>query len=584
MPGYTLLEDFVWHRKLEIWFLHCRITAGVRPEGPVPRTTDWFLHVEETYPYGNVVFYPAKSGGITQTFNHQNYNGAGSDELPWRSGRLCVDTSLRTLGRRAYDVEPFDPESRLVWHVSRMQEWLSLASQGKLAQPGDSFELPYIPTSSKIKVIFTEGPEDFPYWQKKHPRKGTTKVRILQDDPNIFVVDEFSAGGSRIDGNSTGTIPLGEETNSGAAWIWLDRLPVMEPWAIPMSWGEFREYSAKRGFNLDQMLRSAVKGLRDGREHLLLVGFPIPSVVQGPAVQAHWLALQLPPLTNTSVNGFRSSEQGYWKRDRKRVFGDEVPIEWVETQNWHKDEISGRGRIAASLRDSSILIIGGGAIGSALGEILIRSGVQRLTIIDHDCLQAGNLVRHTLGVSHIGKSKASCLADRLNDAAVHSTVSCIDSSFPPRKREDIDMVLDADVIIDCTADDGVVQHMREFPWAGPVTFVSVSTGLKFRRLFTYIAHGDTFPAGDFNSKLDPWLRSEIEGNDSQLPRDGTGCWHALMPGRLDDAWMMTGAAVKAIESAIMDPPLEPNLIVFEQEYEKGVFVGLRRVFEPHPIF
>ena len=467
MPGYTLLEDFVWHRKQEVWFLRCRITAGVRPEGPVPQTTDWFLHVEETYPHGNVFFYPAKSGGITQTFNHQNYNGAGSDELPWRSGRLCVDTSLRTLGRRAYDVEPFDPESRLVWHVSRVQEWLCFASQGKLTQPCDPFELPHIPTSSTINVIFTEGPEDFPYWQKKHPRKGTAKVRILQDDPEIFVVDELSAGRSRIDAKSTWTTPLGEETNSCAAWIWLDRLPVMEPWAIPMSWGEFREYSAKRGLNLDQMLRSAVKDLRDGREHLLLVGFPIPKIVQGPDVQAHWLALRLPPLTNTRERGFRSSEPGYWKRDRKRIFGDEVPIEWVETQNWHKDEISGRGRIAASLRDSSILIIGGGAIGSALGEILIRSGVQRLTIIDHDRLQAGNLVRHTLGVSHIGKSKASCLADRLNDAAVHSTVSSIDSSFPPRKQEDIDIVLDADVIIDCTADDGVAQRMREFPWGDP---------------------------------------------------------------------------------------------------------------------
>ncbi len=584
MPGYTLLEDFVWHRKLEIWFLRCRITAGVRPEGPVPPTTDWFLHVKDTYPYGNVVFYPAKSGGITQTFNHQNYNGAGSDELPWRSGRLCVDTSLRTLGRRAYDVEPFDPESRLVWHVSRVQEWLSLASRDALVQPGDPFELPFIPSSPDFKVIFTEGPENLSYWQGKHPRIGTASVRILQESPFILVVDDFSAGESKIDIRSKWIKPLGEETGRHVAWIWLDKLPVVSPWAIPTSWEELRKSSSNQGINLDPLLKSAVKDIRDGRKHLLLVGFPIPGNVRGPAVQAHWLALQLPPLTNTRVNGFRSSEQGYWKRDRKRVFGDQVPIEWVETQNWHKDEISGRGRIAASLRASSILIIGGGVIGSALGEILIRSGVQRLTIIDHDCMQAGNLVRHTLGVSHIGKSKASCLADRLNDAAVHSTVSYIDSPFPPRKQEDIDMVLDADVIIDCTADDGAVQRMREFPWAGPVTFVSVSTGLKFRRLFTYIVHGDTFPADDFNSKLDPWLRSEIEGYDSQLPRDGTGCWHALMPGRIDDAWMMTGAAVKAIESAIMDPQLEPNLIVFEQEYEKGVFVGLRRVFEPHPIF
>ena len=332
------------------------------------------------------------------------------------------------------------------------------------------------------------------------------------------------------------------------------------------------------------MLRSAVKYLRDGREHLLLVGFPIPDKVQGPAVQAHWLALLLPPLTNTRVNGFRSSEPGYWKRDRKQIFGDEAPIRWVETENWHQDEISGRGRLEPSIRSKSVLIIGGGAMGSALGEILIRSGVQCLTIIDHDCLQAGNLVRHTLGVSHIGKPKASSLANRLDDAAVHSAVSFIDASFPPRKQEDIDMVLDADVVIDCTADDKVVEHMKKFSWDKPVTFVSVSVGLKFRRLFTYIAHGDTFPAADFNSKLDPWLRSEIEGYNGELPRDGTGCWHALMPGRIDDTWMMTGAAVKTIESAIVDPPREPTLIVFEQEYEKGVFVGLRRVSEPRSIF
>ena len=85
------------------------------------------------------------------------------------------------------------------------------------------------------------------------------------------------------------------------------------------------------------------------------------------------------------------------------------------------------------------------------------------------------------------------------------------------------------------------------------------------------------PADDFACKLDPWLRSEMEGYDEELPRDGTGCWHALMPARIDDIWIMTGAAVKTIESAIAEPPREPTLVVFEQQYEDGEFVGLRRV-------
>ena len=72
------------------------------------------------------------------------------------------------------------------------------------------------------------------------------------------------------------------------------------------------------------------------------------------------------------------------------------------------------------------------------------------------------------------------------------------------------------------------------------------------RAYTYVAHGNTFPADDFASKLDPWLRFEMDGYDEELPRDGIGCWHALMPARVDDIWMMTGAIVKTIESAIAD--------------------------------
>ena len=197
-----------------------------------------------------------------------------------------------------------------------------------------------------------------------------------------------------------------------------------------------------------------------------------------------------------------------------------------------------------SLRSKSVLIIGGGAVGSVLAEILVRSGVQDVTIMDHDRLKAGNLVRHTLGVSHLEKPKASSLADRLDDAAVHSVVSPIDATFPPQEQKDINRVLDADVVIDCTAEDLVVEQMSRFTWDGPITFISVSVGLKARRAFTYVAHGNTFPSADFANKLDPWLRSEMEGYDEDLPRDGTGCWHALMPARIDDIWMMAGAVVK----------------------------------------
>ncbi len=583
VPGTKMIGDFVWRDNQAIWVLHCRITADVEPGGSIPRVTDWYLHVHDIYPYGKVVFYPAKVGGITLTFQHQNHNGAGLAELPWRCGRLCVDTSLRTLGRRFYDAEPFDPESRLAWHVQRVQEWLRLASRGELVQAGDPFELPDIPFSSDFKVVFAEGPEDLPFWQGKHPRKGTASVRTLQEAPLTLVVDDFNVGRSGVDIQDLWTKPLGKESDLGVAWIWLYRIPVVDPWAIPATWGQLRLCCKAQGIDLDSLLRPLSSDLRDGEWHVLLVGFPIPAKIQDPDVQIHWLALRLPPLASRPLHGFRPTESGYWRRDRSLVFGDNVPLAWVKTENWHQDEISGRGRMNASLRSKSVLIIGGGAVGSALAEMLVRSSVLNVTIMDHDRLKAGNLVRHTLGVSHLDQAKASSLAERLDDAAVHSLVSPINAAFPPREQKDINRVLDADVVIDCTAEDSVAEHMSRFAWDGPVTFVSVSLGLKAWRAFTYVAHGNTFLADDFASRLDPWLRLEMDGYDEELPRDGAGCWHALMPARIDDIWMMTGAAVKTIESVIAEPPREPTLFVFEQQYEDGAFIGLRRVSTPDSI-
>ena len=95
-------------------------------------------------------------------------------------------------------------------------------------------------------------------------------------------------------------------------------------------------------------------------------------------------------------------------------------------------------------------------MGSVLAEILVRSGVQDVTIMDHDLLKVGNLVRHTLGISHLEKPKALSLAERLADVAIHSVVTPIDASFPSDgSSKDMNRVLGADVVIDCTAEDTV---------------------------------------------------------------------------------------------------------------------------------
>ncbi|HOD17328.1 MAG TPA: ThiF family adenylyltransferase [Candidatus Cloacimonadota bacterium] len=65
------------------------------------------------------------------------------------------------------------------------------------------------------------------------------------------------------------------------------------------------------------------------------------------------------------------------------------------------------------LEHSKILLIGAGTIGSKIADLLVKSGLSNLTIIDKDVLAVGNICRHILGVDSINKNKSDELCKRL---------------------------------------------------------------------------------------------------------------------------------------------------------------------------
>jgi hypothetical protein len=116
-----------WKRYGATWALPYRLTVMPPPDSLMPADTDWFVVVENSYPYGSIKVFPAKSGGLALTYQHQSFNGAGEEYEDWRSGKLCLETVFRFLGRTAFEVEPFDatgPRSRLVWYLRRAVEWV----------------------------------------------------------------------------------------------------------------------------------------------------------------------------------------------------------------------------------------------------------------------------------------------------------------------------------------------------------------------------------------------------------------------------------------------------------------------------
>lgn len=591
MPGVTLIEDYRWYAISEdhgVWVLRCRLKPETQADGPIPASTDWYVLVDPSYPWGKIYFYPAADNGLTLTFQHQNRNDPGASSALWRTGDICLDTTVRSLGSSALDTEPYDADQRLRWRFHRALDWLKVASFGELVLPGEPFELPqYLPTTGGLDytAVFSEGADTLAEWKGVKERAGFVELVVTGDSHSLLVAKRFASplGNTILTPNWGTTLAAANDNVETGAWIRLKEPPVSWPWKGPVTWGELRRACKDQGLNFAKRLGYVSRHLRYGNRHALLLGFPIPQKADAEPHRMHWQALLLPELSRgkQTINGFRANETGYRARDRQEVLIDAGPVDWLNSENWHREDLSSRGRLPEGLASRKVLLLGGGALGSAIGELLTRAGVDDIVVMDDDRLEIGNLVRHTLGLGEIHMAKASGLARRLNHSSPHARIQSIEKPFPPTTAEDREAVQRCDLVLDCTGDDATLRQLKRFPWEDQKVFVSVSLGFEAQRLFCFVATGTEFPEEEYREAVEPWLDNDVAlYEESGLPREGVGCWHPVFPARIDSVWMMATTAVKVLEEAYSYLPSRPRLTVFEQREEHGLYGGIRRVEEP----
>ena len=581
----SVLQDWVWNEKKQRWVLHCRLTPPVQSGGPIPAETDWFVTATSDYPSGAIKFLPAKSNGLTQTFPHQSYNGEGAKEQPWRSGDLCLNTSVHVLDRPGLDTEPTDAYYRLWWHFGRAAAWLIAASKGELLRPGEPYELPPLPfrAGDKILLAFSEK-QGLEAWAGVTQRVGFAEMgQILGQSKSVFVKSFKTLQGQELYSPSWGQVFSKAEVAHTGIWIRLDQFPLLPIWRGPRTWGELRAAMHSQGTNLDALLQQTLHHLRDGKIHLILLGFPIPDIQGDQPVQMQWIAVELPVLSRgtRTADGFRTNETGYWMRDRRQLLCDECLLQWQLTENWTEHQLLSRGSLPQDVSQHSVALIGGGALGSVLAELLVRAGSYRMTIIDPETLAAGNLVRHTLGLNELRTSKAESLAVRLNRVSPHADVHGAHASFPGIDEQTAARLESADVVIECTGDDETLQALQRFRWRRKRRFFSFSLGMRARRLFCFSETSKQFSASSFQERMRPWLEREgAEHAGDDFPREGVGCWHPVFPARVDDVQMMATAGVKYLERTLLSQNGGADLTVYEQEFDNDGWAGLRKATEP----
>lgn len=522
----------------------------------MPAATLWRLVVRSTGVEHAVAFYPDAEDGITATFPHQDYNAPAIAPYPWRRGKPCLDRRAAAFGHDAWQDEPFDRYGRMVWQVQRLLAWVDAAAADELLMKGDALELPPLPGASQFPVVgFNEAMARLDAIPDGMTWGFASTLSVPRSDGLHLITDLRGPDKRVLTTARWGDAIAVKKAAVNAIWIDAGSLPVLPPWQAVDTWRELRDHLALEGTQLGDIFAAAGSKARSTRRGLtpemLLLGFPLAEKIGGVPGRRHWLAVSKLDLADrkTRRNGFRVNEKNHLQWDRDLVDRPKR-VSWLATRNLSSDQLRRRGEAEEAVKRQRTLIIGAGALGSAVADSLIRLGVVNLAVMDGDLLDVGNLCRHVLTIDDVGHNKAIALAAHLNRAAPDARVVPFASQFPPSGAVGRH-VRSYDLIIDCTAEDGVLRAMEAFEWRSDKLFVSLGTTWRAEGLFAFATKAQTFPADAVIARYLEFPAPKMDIDDASV--EGIGCWSPVFPAGADDIQLWAAVGVGFIRRSVASP-------------------------------
>ncbi|MEU9374183.1 ThiF family adenylyltransferase [Streptomyces sp. NPDC048255] len=214
------------------------------------------------------------------------------------------------------------------------------------------------------------------------------------------------------------------------------------------------------------------------------------------------------------------------------------------------------GLLSPALADRHVLLVGVGSVGSYLAEVLVRSGVGRITLVDPDRVEPANLGRSMFDARDIGRNKAKATARRLRriNRRLRVEVLKLDAGALDNHTWQ-QRIADSQLVIAATDDNHAQQRFNHLAYfvGRPALFIGLYEGA---------AGGEVVfstPGSPCWSCATGGVRESL-GELGHQPRTdyGTGRMYAV-PGLLTDIHHLTAAAAK-IALALLHPTGGPDRI------------------------
>jgi integrative and conjugative element protein (TIGR02256 family) len=462
-----------------------------RYEGEIMLTTkkgeaSFFVEIPETYPLNDLKFIAKDFEG----YPHQNVNGS-----------LCLNT-------------PFVNHiyTRLNLEVEKLSKYISKYYEEE--QVDEHYEYSAFDAKGLVTLIFDENGFEAERFKTPFGDFKWSMLSFQRDDKNKIIQLTAIAQGIGNKLYPWSNSYKKRETHIGC-WVFLNKEPVhqkklrLSKWKdlaelLPEGFSDYFRAFCKRSANY----KLIPKGME---EYILLaVGYRIPN---HEAFEVHWDLVLLPRYD--FPRKLNSSWQ-FLHRYSKQIV-------WDTTFNASYERFFGRGSIDKKITDRKILIIGNGAIGSGLAEILTRGGARRIDLADIEAIEPGNICRSGFTFSDISFSKAATLREKLHSISPFIEVETVDNlKAISIKSKDVNKVFEKlkeyDFIFDCTANNEIIQMLTDLNLPNTVFYISISNKAKE---MVCVCNKDN---SNIIERRNQMLYSFGDYHEAVF-REGTGCWH-----------------------------------------------------------
>lgn len=497
----------------------------------------------------------------------ENYCGLPHQRL--RDGKLCLDPE-RILNADSAKIEGV---------YQQALEWLNDAYSCRLAKQGEPYEFPdfYHGRQTRIEVscrlLYAEDGKGFEFVQNVEKEKRYGVAELVYSKKNMH---EAYLRSLRVQDcecqfeDSNWPVSAADGIIRTVPFVVFDDIDIVSH-RPPITWGELLGKIRNERDDVEKLLKCEWEANRYQNGYLL-VGWFAPKVYGEEVSHLAWRFASF---------ATREWEREHVKmrtancRERRRrasnwinseILDEGAYVAWCPSDNISQSERLIRWRLSAPLRNSKICLVGCGALGSQVAELLVRGGCRRLVLVDSDFVEYGNLCRHVLTSLSVGEKKASMLALRLKSIIPDGCIEVYTCGLPGDGTEISrcaqNAVSSSDVVIDCTGDvncgmwlslltgnNKLARGVRAF-MSGEAEFLSLCLSGKNRSLHKVeIALNETMQRSPEWEGMD-WER--YKAKDELMVR-GAGCWSATFPGSWINITMFAGVVVNRINAWLQTP-------------------------------